>query len=260
MKNRITQQNRTNVPQASEYHRLENISLNLLLKKWWNTIKKLWSVLLFHFHRYTFGIFKSVRLPVFQLCVLAFAIFILLKKDLHFQIHMKAPFSVPAASPVNHQAPEQFSTLPQINLSTTAPISPLNLPTEAIEGYISRFAKVAIQEQQKFGMPASVKMAQALLESHAGTSSSVIQRNNHFGTPFQEQHFSTAWESWRAHSLLFSSELHPYQQLLQHGKDYKKWAKGLVQLGYSQQADYENQLIAIIETYELFRLDDIVLK
>ncbi|MEM0992159.1 MAG: glucosaminidase domain-containing protein [Bacteroidota bacterium] len=259
MKNKITQQKRVNVPQHSEYYRLDHISLNLLLKKWWSKIKKLWTVVLFYFHRYTFGIFKSARIPVFQVCVLVFAIFIFLKKDLHFQIHMKAPLAASKASPASYQTAEQFSTLPQLHISQSTSKVNTNLPIEAIEGYIKRFAKVAIQEQAKFGMPASVKMAQALIASNAGTNSAAVQRNNHFGNAFQEQHFETAWESWRAHSLLFSSEQYPYQQLLQHGKDYKQWAKGLATLGYSKQADYEAQLINTIETYELFRLDEIEL-
>jgi len=47
----------------------------------------------------------------------------------------------------------------------------------------------------------------------------------------------------------------PYQQLLQYGKDYKKWAAGLQELKYSSRSDYGQLLVQLIEEYELFRLD-----
>ncbi|MEM6698724.1 MAG: glucosaminidase domain-containing protein, partial [Bacteroidota bacterium] len=236
-------------------------SLKLLFRKWLNNIRKLLTVLQFYFHKFTFGVFHSVQVPWFKVGVLAFGVFLMVKKDLHFQINMRAP-SQSTAKPASYQTAEPLSIAPNFNFvetSTTVSISDATLSTQDIEQYIKRFGKVAIMEAQKFGVPASIKMAQALLESQAGKAANTIQSNNHFGQPLQGQKYESAWENWRAHSLLFSMEGKPYQQLLQYGKDYKNWASGLQQLNYSNRSDYAQRLVQLIEQYELFRLDNMKL-
>lgn len=152
------------------------------------------------------------------------------------------------------------------------------LPTDdentiAKKKYIKRFHKVARQEMKKFGIPASVKMAQALLESGAGGSKLAAQNNNHFGikcfsnkctkghcSNFHDDHhkdffriYNTSWDSWRAHSRFLSSDR--YNHLKKHKNDYKKWAFGLKEAGYATDKNYPNKLIKIIEDYNLYSLD-----
>jgi flagellum-specific peptidoglycan hydrolase FlgJ len=236
------------------------VSLKLLIKKWWKQALNLYAALQFHFHRLTLGTFRSVKLPLFELSVLAIALVIFFKKDLHFQVRMSAPASEQAAPQnTSYSTADQLSVAPSFSFGSeektaTSTTAPNQTQTEA---YIKRFAKVAVAEHHKFGIPASIKMAQALLESQAGQAPTTVANHNHFGTPLTSGNFSSAWENWRAHSLLFSSEQHPYQQLLQHNKDYKKWANGLEQLNYSTQPNYAARLIQVIEEYELFRLDEI---
>ncbi|MEM1327707.1 MAG: glucosaminidase domain-containing protein [Bacteroidota bacterium] len=237
------------------------VSLKLLIQKWWKQISNLYAVLQFHFHRLTLGTFKTIKLPFFELSVLAIALCIFFQKDLQFQVRMSAP-NVQQAAPQNTSYTEpkvdQLSVAPTFSFgSDEKTSSSTKLAQAQIEAYIKRFAKVAVAEHHKFGIPASVKMAQALLESQAGQIPAAATLNNHFGAPLTSGTFSSAWENWRAHSLLFSSEQHPYQQLLKHNKDYKKWAKGLEQLNYSLQPNYAARLIQLIEEYELFRLDTI---
>ncbi|MEL6943556.1 MAG: glucosaminidase domain-containing protein, partial [Bacteroidota bacterium] len=157
---------------------------------------------------------------------------------------------------------EHMSLAPSIpwlsNTSTTT--SETGLPTpqlesNQVEAYIKRFAKVAIMEQQKFGIPASIKMAQGLLESQAGQSNLSKETNNHFGRIFNSESFGTAWESWRAHSQMMTHENSKYRSLLRYGKDYKSWAAGLDNLNYSDYANYGKALIQLIEQYEIHRLD-----
>lgn len=259
MKNKpTTQSNNRQSIQRSASESMENISLWLLLKKWWKQVQRIQALVHFYFHKLTFGRFESLRISLFHVAVLAIAICIFFKKDLHFQIRMSAPDESEVQSrTTSHQSAEQlnvasFSFSDDAADNANAPFSQLQA-----ENYIKRFAKVAVAEHHKFGIPASIKMAQALIESQAGQNQNAVVQHNHFGTPLTAGHFSSAWENWRAHSLLFSSEQYPYQQLLQHGKDYKKWAKGLADLNYSSDKAYASNLINLIESYELYRLDAI---
>ena len=140
--------------------------------------------------------------------------------------------------------------------------------------YIMRFDEVAQSEMKKFGIPASIKMAQGLIESRAGTSKLATKNNNHFGmkcfsTNCRKGHctnhtddshkdffrnFPNAWTSWRTHSKLLVSSIR-YKPLLKHGNDYKKWAEGLQKAGYATDKRYADKLIATIEKYELYFLD-----
>ncbi|MCH2046825.1 MAG: glucosaminidase domain-containing protein, partial [Saprospiraceae bacterium] len=141
------------------------------------------------------------------------------------------------------------------------------------KSYIRRFHKLAISEMKKFGVPASIKMAQALLESSSGNSKLALQNNNHFGikcfsknckpghcTNLHDDHhkdffrkYDNAWHSWRAHSRLLSSD--KYNSLKSLGKDYKKWAKHLKVKGYATDPAYPEKLINLIEKYQLNLLD-----
>lgn len=118
--------------------------------------------------------------------------------------------------------------------------------------YIDRFDEVARLEMQRFGIPASILMAQALSESRAGQHEAAHRNNNHFGSALSGQHFANAWESWRANSLLIAQR-HP--ELLPLGKDPERWAKGLRKVGYSREWGYSRRLLRIIQKYQLQRLD-----
>lgn len=138
------------------------------------------------------------------------------------------------------------------------------------EAYIKRFAKVAIAEQKKFGIPASIKLAQGLLESNAGKSRLCTMYNNHFGIKCysktckkghcsnysDDSHkdffrtYETAWESWRHHSQFLQGDRYKHLQAL-GTDDYKGWAKGLKKAGYATDKNYDKKLIDIIELYGL---------
>ena len=137
--------------------------------------------------------------------------------------------------------------------------------------YIQRFAKVAKSEMDKYGIPASIKLAQGLLESQAGASKLATKNNNHFGikcfsknckkghcTNFSDDShkdffkvFDTAWASYRAHSELLQTNR--YKHLLH--QDYTTWAKGLSAAGYATDPEYSQKLLELIETLELHRYD-----
>lgn len=154
-----------------------------------------------------------------------------------------------------------------------APVSPKYLTEEMAEKYIKRFSKVAITEMGKYNVPASISLAQGLIESRAGTSRLAVANNNHFGikcfsrrcrkghcSNFTDdthkdffRKFSTPWESWREHSRMISSGR--YAKLKKNGRDFRKWAYGLKSIGYATDRNYAEKLIGTIEKYELWKYD-----
>ena len=146
---------------------------------------------------------------------------------------------------------------------------------QAQRAYVQRFKKVAQAEMEKFGIPASIKLAQGLLESQAGESPLATRNNNHFGIKCfsrkcaeghcrnfaDDSHkdffriYKSAWESYRAHSLLLKRE-ERYQQLFRlPPDDYRAWAKGLSAAGYATDPQYAQKLIRLIEGLQLQRFD-----
>ncbi|RMG88118.1 MAG: mannosyl-glycoprotein endo-beta-N-acetylglucosamidase [Bacteroidetes bacterium] len=153
---------------------------------------------------------------------------------------------------------------------------PRHIVEEKLENcrkYVERFARLAMTEQRKFAIPASITLAQALLESDAGASRLATESNNHFGIKCRAKCrgctcrnysdddvydmfrvFDTAWASFREHSILLSSER--YQKLKHFGStDYKSWAYGLQQAGYATDKKYAQKLIQIIEALDLYQFD-----
>lgn len=148
--------------------------------------------------------------------------------------------------------------------------------------FIKRYKDIAIQEMERTGIPASIKIAQALLESGAGKSDLARKANNHFGikcggdwtgkTYYKEdddrdargkiipscfRKYNKAEESWVAHSEFLRGR-YRYQALFQlDSKDYKAWAHGLRQAGYATNPNYANDLIRVVETYQLYQYDEV---
>jgi flagellum-specific peptidoglycan hydrolase FlgJ len=132
--------------------------------------------------------------------------------------------------------------------------------------YIKRFRHVAKAEERKYGIPAPIKLAQALLESDAGDSRLAQANNNHFGIKCfsrkckpghcvnftDDTHkdffrkYDNAWENFRAHSLFLQKERYKHLQKLDP-KDYKGWAQGLQKAGYATDPRYAEKLIGIVE-------------
>ena len=140
--------------------------------------------------------------------------------------------------------------------------------------YVERYAKTAQTEMKKFGIPASITLAQGLLESNVGESRLATQNNNHFGIKCfsrkckkghcanytDDSHkdffrkYKSNWESFRAHSkLLQAKRYRPLYKL--DRKDYKAWAHGLKKAGYATDKKYAYKIIQLIEDLGLQRYD-----
>ena len=148
---------------------------------------------------------------------------------------------------------------------------------ETVILYIENYSLIAKEEMLQFGIPASITLAQGILESGAGRGELSAKSNNHFGIKchkgwtggrvyhdddkLQEcfRKYKDPKYSFRDHSL-FLTQRSRYNDLFKHKKDdYKSWAKGLKKAGYATDPKYPDKLIRIIETYDLFMYDEEVL-
>jgi hypothetical protein len=144
-----------------------------------------------------------------------------------------------------------------------------------MELYVKRYAPIAKSQMRKFGIPASITLAQGLLESDAGESRLAIENNNHFGikcfsksckrghcTNFTDdshkdffRKFENPAESFKAHSQLLAGER--YQFLYRYKKtDFSSWAKGLRRAGYATDPNYHEKLIRLIKSLNLSDYDE----
>ncbi len=248
------------MPKGHIYATIYDVTLAWLLRKIWAGIQKMLVSLKFRWYSTAHSSGNLKRFTWWKLALVGLVIFILTKKDIQFSINMRAPLSSGKITPAKEAKAvrtnvEEMSLANTMGLKNNAPavasIDELN--EQAVRAYIKRFSKVAQAEMSKFGIPASIKMAQGILESEANQQESAKDRNNHFGAPLSEQYFASAWESWRAHSLLLKDQ---YATLFDAGNSYKKWAKGLKQAGYNRDKRYDDKLIEAIEKYQLYLLDE----
>ena len=145
------------------------------------------------------------------------------------------------------------------------------------EDYVNFYSKIAIDEMMQFGIPASITLAQGILESGAGKGRLAVEANNHFGIKCHDwngkkiyhdddedqecfRKYDNPEYSYRDHSL-FLKNRGRYSFLFEFKKDdYKQWARGLKKAGYATDPKYPQKLIDLIERYELYKYDNIVLK
>jgi LysM repeat protein len=143
------------------------------------------------------------------------------------------------------------------------------LQNPVIINYIQTYQELAIKEMQRTGVPASITLAQGILETEAGQSDQVTRSNNHFGIKCKTswtgekvyhdddargecfRKYNAAEESYRDHSDYLRSQPR-YASLFQLDPlDYKGWATGLKKAGYATNPKYAQILIKYIEAYNL---------
>lgn len=146
-----------------------------------------------------------------------------------------------------------------------------------VNSYIDSFKDVAKLNMKQYGIPASIILAQGILESGAGNGRLCKEANNHFGIKCHKEwngpsithdddaaqecfrKYEDPSESYRDHSLFLTSRSR-YNKLFELDKgDFKGWAKGLKAAGYATDPKYPSKLIGIIERYQLHKYDNEVL-
>lgn len=140
------------------------------------------------------------------------------------------------------------------------------------ESYIEQYKDLAVEQMRRYGIPASITLAQGLLESNAGRSELVTQGNNHFGikchgwkgrTTYHDDDergecfraYKNARDSYEDHSVFLSTQQRYARLFRLSSNDYKGWARGLKACGYATNPHYAESLIQIIETYGLYQYD-----
>ncbi|MCF8303328.1 MAG: glucosaminidase domain-containing protein [Bacteroidales bacterium] len=139
--------------------------------------------------------------------------------------------------------------------------------------YINTYRSLAIEQMHRYKIPASIKLAQAILESGSGNSTLATKANNHFGIKCNNgwrgafyrhdddlpnecfRKYNSVEQSYKDHSQFLTSGRR-YSRLFDlNVTDYKGWARGLKRAGYATNPQYAQLLIGIIERYDLDRLD-----
>ena len=141
------------------------------------------------------------------------------------------------------------------------------------EEYIKKYRDLAVEEMKRYHIPASITLAQGLLESGAGQSELARKSNNHFGIKCGgDWRGKTVRHDDDARGECFRAYKHPKESYEDHSKflvnrpryaslfklqitDYKGWARGLKKAGYATNPRYADQLIGIIELYDLHKYD-----
>jgi flagellum-specific peptidoglycan hydrolase FlgJ len=145
--------------------------------------------------------------------------------------------------------------------------------SDLINNYILQYKDIAMGNMQKYGIPASIILAQGILESGAGRGDLAVTANNHFGIKCHKdwlgesvrhdddsaqecfRKYNEASESYRDHALFLVGK-NRYAVLFTYEKDdYKAWSKGLRACGYATDPNYPDKLIGYIERYNLHQYD-----
>lgn len=152
---------------------------------------------------------------------------------------------------------------------------------EKVSEYIRKYHRIALENKSRYNIPASITLAQGILESNAGYGILADSANNHFGIKCKEQwlgkvyykedddldtlgnlmlscfrKYDSAEESFADHSLFLSSNQR-YARLFTYDKnDYVAWATGLKECGYATASHYAKTLIDLIERFNLNVFDN----
>jgi flagellum-specific peptidoglycan hydrolase FlgJ len=150
------------------------------------------------------------------------------------------------------------------------------LIVKSTEEYLDLFSAIAQQEMRLYGIPASITLAQGILESSSGKGRLAVEANNHFGIKCHDwtgdrihhdddslqecfRKYNDAKYSYRDHSLFLTTRSR-YSKLFELDQDdYKAWARELKAAGYATDRKYPDKLIYLIERYKLFKMDQEVL-
>lgn len=175
---------------------------------------------------------------------------------------------------LNEQKPED---LPSVNeKEITEKLAKRNPKLNKLTlAYIKNYAPIAVKKMHEYKIPASITLAQGILESGNGKSELATKSNNHFGIKChkgwlgervyhdddEEQECFRKYQfvatSYNDHSA-FLTQRNRYSFLFNYKvTDYKKWARGLKKAGYATDKKYPNKLIYIIERYKLYEFDKV---
>ena len=144
------------------------------------------------------------------------------------------------------------------------------------EIYIANYSAIAMEEMRKYKIPASITLAQGILESASGKGRLAVEANNHFGIKCHDwtgdriyhdddrlqecfRKYPQAEQSFEDHSAFLTGRSRYANLFKLDANDYEAWAKGLRAAGYATDRKYPEKLISLIERFKLYQFDDAVL-
>lgn len=161
-----------------------------------------------------------------------------------------------------------------LTLASSSPIKAQEKALNDSEKYVMQYSVIAVEQMERHGIPASITLAQGLLESGAGKSKLATEANNHFGIKADSRWsgstyshldngnwhkfrvYKNAEKSYEDHSLFLVGNSR-YSALFKLDRtDYKGWARGLKNAYYAEDREYDKKLIGIIERYGLHKYDN----
>ena len=200
---------------------------------------------------------KNLFVIIFRLAVITLVVFVYNQKEIQFSVDFESPGftfhteprlegGFPIAQMVSFKSP--MIEAPEASNQVQ------DLTELDVNAYIKRFSKVASVEMEKFGIPASLKMGMAILESRAGSNPKAMSINNHFGALMDGEYYQSAWKNWRAHSEFLKKN---FSFLFTNGMNYRRWAEAIQNSDYTDDKQYAEKILKIIEDYQLYLLDEI---
>ncbi|MCC6281360.1 MAG: glucosaminidase domain-containing protein [Saprospiraceae bacterium] len=254
----------------------ENMPMPDLLRLVWIRMRRSWIAFRFQFNRYSMGLFN--RNALLKAGALAGLIYFLMMPIGEEESGFASRSIFGSGKTVETSLDvvpgnEKAKLSKRSRQNEAAPVTASEIAGDRSTEYIERYHKIAIGEMEKYGIPASISLAQGLIESRGGTSKLAVNNNNHFGikcfskrcgkghcSNFTDdthkdffRKFQSPWESWREHSKILASGR--YKKLKKYGHDYRQWAYGLKSVGYATDRTYAEKLIGIIERYDLHHFD-----
>lgn len=141
---------------------------------------------------------------------------------------------------------------------------------DVYERYIQKYYPLAVEQMERHDIPASITLAQGLLESAAGNSTLARKANNHFGIKADKswngpkkwrkgskyRSYDSVRDSYEDHSMFLVGRSRYAFLFKLKRNDYKGWAKGLRKAGYAEDRAYPQKLISMIERYQLYKFDN----
>ena len=245
----------------------ESMSMGSLLQQIWVRLRPALASLRYRWH----GTVQQKNLV--KLAVLAgFGYFVLYSDKGFFSESSNNGIEGASIFETDSDAPKARKTKYK-STNDAAPVSASELFKQEANAYIEQYASVARKEHSEYGIPASISLAQGLIESRAGTSKLAKSNNNHFGMKCFSRHckkghcsnftddthkdffrkYTNPMDSWRDHSRMLSKGR--YARLKRFGNNYREWAYGLKSIGYATDRTYAEKLIGVIERYDLHQYD-----
>lgn len=255
---KVARDTQRTISQGNKLGQAPEINFTIILRYLLLGCYRVLIALKFHLLRFV-GISRGkTRLPWIKIGLALVAVYILAKKEVQFSVNMRAPLAGilgDSAGESSESVSDQLGVVQGVQFKEPFAASKvgIELNETTVKNYIERFSGVAAAEMEKFGIPASILMAQGILESQAGETEAAVARNHHFSLRLPDRDYESAWENWREHSSMLKNR---FPDLFDNGTSYKKWAAALSKTGYAKERRYDQKLIRIIEKYQLYLLDD----